>query len=136
MDGNSSSAEDSEADFHNELEAKLQQMGVKRKREAPVGSNRVIQPAKRSRKDGGKGTTKATAKTKANTKATTKKASTSAKEPLFNAPDSEDDDEAVNDVPEVPKPKAKRPQPRRKVSKPVEPIPEQDDDDKDEDYIE
>ena len=46
-DGQSS---DSDARFHEELEAKLEKMGVKRRREAPVGSDRVIKPAKRSKR--------------------------------------------------------------------------------------
>ena len=45
---------DSEANFHAELEDKLAKMGVKRRREAPIGSDRVIKPAKRSKRDSDK----------------------------------------------------------------------------------
>ena len=46
-----SSGDESDEAFNAELEAKLAKMGVKRKREAPVGSDRVVKPAKRSKKE-------------------------------------------------------------------------------------
>lgn len=54
----SSQAEDEEDEerraFNEELEAKLEKMGVKRKRETPVGSMRVVRPARRSKRGGGR----------------------------------------------------------------------------------
>lgn len=85
--GHSSSENDDDDDddddnFHHELEAKLEKMGVKRKREAPIGSTRIIQPAKRSKKDGGS--------------RPKKPKRTASSRPLFNAPDSEDEDAGAN----------------------------------------
>lgn len=55
--GDSSAGEEDDDDNHSddafnaELEAKLAKMGVKRGREAPLGSDRVVKPARRSKKE-------------------------------------------------------------------------------------
>lgn len=85
----SSQAEASEDEetrvFNEELEAKLASMGVKRKRETPVGSNRVVKPAKKSKRGGGK----LAARARQNSTASSKSKS---KEPLF-AQGSEDEEQ-------------------------------------------
>ena len=43
--------QDADAAFDAELEARLEKLGVKRKREAPIGSDRIIKPAKRSKRE-------------------------------------------------------------------------------------
>lgn len=80
------SDDEEERAFNEALEAKLAKMGVKRKRETPVGSTRVIKPAKRSKRGGGK----LAARARQNS---TSSSQTTGKKPLFAEGSGSEEDE-------------------------------------------
>lgn len=115
-EGSENNSEEESRKFNEELEAKLAKMGVKRKRETPIGSTRVVKPAKKSKRGGGRGGGKVAARPRQNSTSSVKSKS---KVPLFaqgSDSEGEKDDNNEDSQPQN-QPKQGESQPKTRAAK-------------------